>query len=87
MTKLKIIEYHDVRECETCGTDVAYGGEVYFNGELVLSARPVAACYDGRDYSTQDLLVMALKNIGIQVVDGDNQPIHVNCIHEDYDED
>lgn len=83
---IKIVEWGDTHECETCGTDYASGGDVYYDNERVLHAPPRAHCYSGASYSSLELLVMALKQIGIRVVDGDDQVWHVDCLHGEYHE-
>lgn len=61
-------DYHD---CSTCGGSYAEGGTVTINGEVVLEREVRAYCYGVPSYSESDLLVMALKKVGIDVfVDG-----------------
>lgn len=69
--KIEIEVLADYHECETCGYSSAGGGIVYVDGEEVLRRCPVAYCYGSADFSESDLLVMALKKIGTEVlVDG-----------------
>lgn len=69
--KIDIKLMTDDHDCETCGSTWAEGGVVYVDGKEVLRREPVAYCYGTPTFSEHDLLVMALKKIGIQVmVDG-----------------
>ena len=69
--KIEIEMMSDTHDCETCGGSWAMGGVVYVDGEEVLRREPVAYCYGVPTFSEYDLLVMALKKIGVEVkVDG-----------------
>lgn len=68
-------------ECETCGTDYAVGGKVYIDGELVIDAIPVAHCFCGRSFEVDELLVLALKELGHTVEVG-GRPYHISCNYE-----
>ena len=79
--KIEIETLWDDHDCETCGGSSAYGGIVYVDGKEVLRREPVAYCYGVPSFSEDDLLVMALKGLGIKVlVDGDTYYI---CSHDD----
>jgi len=72
MKRIEIETLSDVHECETCGSSWAEGGVVYVDGEEILRREPLAYCYGTPSYSESDLLVMALKKLGIDViVDGE----------------
>ena len=71
MKTIEIKTMTDSHDCETCGGSWAEGGVVYVDGEEVLRREPVAYCYGVPTFSEHDLLVMALKKIGVEVkVDG-----------------
>lgn len=70
--KIEIITTEDDHYCETCGPSYASGGTVHIDGKLVLERIPSAYCYDSTSFYESDLLVMALKKVGIDVyVDGE----------------
>ena len=69
--KIEIETMTDDHDCETCGCSWAEGGVVYVDGKEVLRRKPSAYCYGAPSFSEHDLLVMALKKIGIELtVDG-----------------
>ena len=69
--KIEIETITDSHDCETCGRSWAEGGVVYVDGKEVLRREPVSYCYGVPSFSEHDLLVMALKKIGVEVtVDG-----------------
>ena len=81
--KIEIESNNDQYECETCGMDWAQGGIVKVDGEVIIDLPAVAHCYGGQSYSEDDLLVMALKKMGIDVfVDGERY--HVTCHNDEY---
>lgn len=81
--KIEISTNYDSWDCETCGYDYAQGGTVKIDGNVVIDLPAQAHCFDGQDFSEDDLLVMALHKIGIEVfVDGDRY--HVTCHNDDY---
>lgn len=59
----------DDHDCETCGSAWAEGAEVYFNGELILSLIPIAACYDGASYSSDDVYRAIFAHLGFTFVE------------------
>lgn len=70
--KIDIDTTEDYYDCETCGGSYACGGTVRIDGKPVLERIPSAYCYDSPSFSESDLLVMALKKVGIEVyVDGE----------------
>lgn len=82
--KIEIETRDDVHEdCETCGTSWAEAGSVKIDGKTVLDIEPQAHCYDGVSHSEAELLVMALKKVGIDVL-VDGHPFHVTRHDEDY---
>lgn len=79
--KIEIKTTTDSHGCETCGGSWAEGGVVYVDGKEVLERIPSAYCYGVPSFSESDLLVMALKKIGIDVfVDGFRYDV---CSHDD----
>jgi hypothetical protein len=77
MNKIKITTLIDSHDCETCGGSWAEGGIVYVDGKEVLRREPVAYCYGVPSFSESDLLVMALKKLGIEIlVDDQKFPIY-----------
>ena len=88
MTDIKNIEIKtltDSHDCETCGGSWAEGGIVYVDGREVLRREPTAYCYGVPSFSESDLLVMALKKVGINVfVDGSRYNVfsHDDEYHE-----
>jgi hypothetical protein len=72
MKRVEIETLTDDHDCETCGSSWAEGGVVYVDGEEILRREPHAYCYGTPSYSESDLLVMALKKLGVNVfVDGE----------------
>ena len=70
--KIEIEVLTDDHDCETCGSNWAEGGVVRVDGKEVLRREPVAYCYGVPSFSEHELLVMALKKIGVEVtVDGE----------------
>lgn len=64
-------------DCETCGTNYDSGGSVLIDGEEVFSYSPIAGCWDNMNYGWEQLLVIALRTKGIEIlVDGE---IPHNC--------
>ena len=81
MKLIEITTMCDTHECETCGSSWADGGIVYVDSKEVLRREPSAYCYDTPSFSESDLLVMALKKLGIEVlVNGATYQI---CSHDD----
>jgi hypothetical protein len=79
--KIDINIMSDIHECETCGSSWSEGGTVYVDDELILERLPSAYCYDSPSFNESDLLVMALKKIGIHVM-VDGEPYQI-CAHDD----
>lgn len=79
--KIEIKTWTDSHDCETCGSSWAEGGIVYVDGKEVLRREPSAYCFGVPSFSESDLLVMALKKLGHQVlVDGHQYQV---CSHDD----
>lgn len=77
MKKIEIETRYDEHMCESCGWDSAVGGIVKIDDEIILDVEPIAYCYDGVSYNENDLLVLALHELGIEVlVDGGKY--HIN---------
>lgn len=74
---IAITTEHVSSDCDTCGTNYDEGGTVVVDGVEVFSYTPVAACWGNRHLSTEQLLIIALRTLGIEVtVDGE---IPHNC--------
>jgi hypothetical protein len=81
--KIRIETETDSHDCETCGSSYSQGGKVFVDDVLVLEKPALAHCYDGRDYSDSDLLVLALAKLGHEVeVDGCRY--HISSHDDDY---
>ena len=81
MKLIEITTMCDTCECETCGSSWADGGVVCVDSKEVLRREPFAYCYDAPSFSESDLLVMALKKLGIEVL-VDDAPYQI-CSHDD----
>lgn len=57
-------ESHD---CETCGPSWAAGALVLLNGQVLVDRTPCAACFDGRDYSPEQVYSAVLAALGYEV--------------------
>ena len=62
--KIKVEILTDVWDCDTCGFSDAYGAKVYFDDELVLDMAPVAHCYDGKNYTEEEIFKAILNKLG-----------------------
>lgn len=74
--KIEVIRTEDGYECETCGYNYAEGGSVYIDGELVLTKKPHAHCYNGKSYSSTELLILALEKMGHTILE-DGNPFYI----------
>jgi hypothetical protein len=74
--KIDIKTAVDFYVCETCGMDYATGGKVYVDGKLILEKVASAHCYDGRSYSEEELLILALEKMG-HTLTVDGEPFHI----------
>ena len=83
--RIDITTLSDYHDCETCGRNYADGGHVYVDGKLVLSREPVSYCYGAPSFTEDDLLVMALKKIGV-IVFVDGEPYFVSSHDHEYHE-
>lgn len=80
--KIEITTDYDTYECETCGTDYASGGIVTVDGIEIVNLPAAAHCYAGQSFSESDLLVIALRRMGHEVIiDGDDW--HITCAVDD----
>ncbi len=55
MSKITIEWLSDVHDCETCGASYAGGAVVRVDGEVVIDLKPHAACFDGNDWSEEEI--------------------------------
>lgn len=77
--KIEIEVLTDDHDCETCGSNWAEGGVVRVDGQEVLRREPLATCFGSEHFSESDLLVMALKKLGHEVlVDGEPYEIYTH---------
>lgn len=81
--KIEITTDSDSFECDCCGVNYADGGEVTIDGELVLSRPASASCVGSESWTEAELLVMALKKLGHEVI-VDESPFHVCRYDRDY---
>lgn len=81
--KIEIITNHDSTECDCCGSSWAQGGSVIVDGVEIISKPAEAACIGSISYTEGELLVMALKKMGHEVL-VDDEPFHVTRHDEDY---
>lgn len=65
--KIEIFTQKDSDECETCGVNYDSGGYVLVDGKEVFRYDPAAYCWGCANYDTEDLLLLALKVVGIEV--------------------
>lgn len=54
-------------DCDTCGYNWADGARVYFNDKIALDLEPVAGCFDGISYSTEEVFIRTLEKLGYVV--------------------
>ncbi|MTH94852.1 hypothetical protein [Roseibium sp. RKSG952] len=81
--RIRIETDDDTHDCEICGGSYAYGGMVFVDDVLVVDKPASAHCFNGSSYNEGELLVMALKKLGHEVV-VDNHLFHVTCHDDDY---
>ena len=80
--RIEITTDSDTCDCETCGASWASGGTVSIDGELVLDLPAQASCFGGQSFSESDLLVLALRKLGHEVMT-DGLPYHICCAVDD----
>jgi len=80
--RIEITPDHEEYECETCGTDYATGGTVKVDGVEIVNLPAMAHCYAGQSFSESDLLVIALRKLGHEVI-LDGEDWHITCAYED----
>ncbi len=79
--KIEIDTNEDTYDCETCGWGYAIGGSVKIDGVEIISLPAIAHCYSGQSFSETDLLVIALRKLGHEVItNGDDW--HIACAYE-----
>ena len=54
----------DSYSCETCGTSYSEGYRIFIDGILVKELKPVAHCYNGTNFDTDDLISAVLEHFG-----------------------
>lgn len=68
MPRIHIQRFRDVHDCEACGSSVADGADIYFDGALTLSLRPSAHCFDDVTYEDRDIFAAILEKLGHSLV-------------------
>lgn len=68
LTIILIKRTTDTYRCEDCGSAIADGAKVYFDGELRLNLEPIAHCYDDVSYDDEDIARHILGELGMSVV-------------------
>ena len=62
---------HDDYDCETCGASYAEGYQIYRDGELDHEMKPIAHCFGGDDFKTEDWAIWIIRDLGHDVwIDG-----------------
>lgn len=69
MAKIKIEWLYDSWDCEACGVTEAMGALVTVDDEIKLRLTPHAACYEGEDYTSEDVYRAILVALGHEVED------------------
>lgn len=72
MAKINIEWLWDNHECETCGLSYAEGAVVtikYPDHDEVIEMKPVAACFDGASFESDEVFKRILKELGHEVVE------------------
>lgn len=68
MAKIRIERLRDDHDCEDCGWSVAEGANVFFDGELALTLKPFAHCFDGTNYEDHEIFAAILEKLGHSLV-------------------
>lgn len=64
MTQIKIEWLSDSTDCECCGVNYADGARVFFDDVEVISLIPAASCYNGDDWSEEEIYKKIFKELG-----------------------
>ncbi len=56
-------------DCDTCGMNFADGARIYFDGKLAFDLTPIAACFDGANYSESDVMRVVLAHLGHELTE------------------
>jgi hypothetical protein len=67
MSKIRIEWTSDNYDCETCGGSWAEGARVYKDGEVWLDLEPLAHCFGGANYPTNEVYNQILRALGHEV--------------------
>jgi len=67
--KIHIEWLSDDHYCETCGTSFATGARVFADGTVFLDLEPVAHCFDGKNWTEEDVYREILRKLGHEVED------------------
>lgn len=71
--KITIQWLFDNHNCETCGSDYAAGALIKM-GDKRIMLNPVAHCFDGDNWETEDVFAEILRELGheFEIVEGGN---------------
>ena len=72
MEKIKITWLIDEHDCETCGYSSASGAVVNIGDHVTIVMEPVAHCYNGVSYNTEDVYERILFELGYVVEEVDD---------------
>jgi len=69
MTDIRIEWLTDSFDCDQagCSGDWAVGARVYFDGKLAVNLTPVASCFGGTNYETEEVFGCILAKLGHNV--------------------
>ena len=67
MAKIKITWLIDEHDCETCGYSSASGAIVNIGDDVTIKMEPMAHCYDGVNYYTEEVYNRILSELGYVV--------------------
>lgn len=68
MPKLEIEFLHDDYDCDDCGYSYSEGCRVHLDGNLILELNPVAHCFGGIHYDTNEMYNLLLEKLGYEVL-------------------
>ena len=64
--KIKIQWLWDEHSCETCGTSLSYGAMIKI-GDKAIALNPIAHCFDGETWTTEEVFLEVLRELGHEV--------------------
>jgi hypothetical protein len=71
MTNIRIEWLYDSTDCDQAGCSGGYaeGAKVYFDDKLTLDMSPMAACFGGIHYRSEDVLSRIFEELGHKLVE------------------